>query len=299
MKTSVSKLILLFSIVVFQNYTLLAQNTIIETTSDFGKGIIFADGTTSLNGPSYTYVKLDNLHTVILYDTFFSFTDNPQEGIKDEMLLQIGKKWTKFYSPLLHACDSALQSGGRQIGFRTKILSKANPVFINDCYYTDLASGELTFVCRFATEDFEYKESPLTIDWTIGKEKRMICGYECRNATGRFRGRIYNVWFSESLPSSSGPWKLRGLPGAILFAEDSEGLCRFEAKSVTTAAGSIEKPNYPYIKISRKEYRSMLEQYFKTPGRFISMHMSRTPGIVHTPPAKETPLPGIVLLEKQ
>ena len=299
MRTSPCRLILLFTIVVFQSYALYAQNTMIETISDFGKGIIFADGVTTLNGSGYTYDKLDDLNTEIHYDTFLSFTDDPKEGINSEMLLQIGRIYTKFFSPLLHACDSALHSGGRQIGFRSKVLSKANPVFINDCYYTDFSSGELSFVCRFATEDFEYTETPPDIEWKTDAETRKICGYKCLKATGRFRGRTYEAWYTEDIPASVGPWKLRGLPGAILLAEDTDRLCRFEATSISFGTGVIEKPDYPYIKISRKQYRTMLGQYFKAPGRFCSMHMSRAPGIVITPPAKETPLRGVVLLEKQ
>ena len=299
MRISPYKFILLFLIVVSQSYSLHAQNTMIETFSDFGKGIIFADGVTTLNDPGYTYDKIDDLNIEILYDTFLSFTDDPKEGINNEMLLQIGRRWTKFFSPLLHACDSALQSGGRQIGFRSKVLSKANPVFINDCYYTDLTSGELSFVCRFATEDFEYTEIPPCIEWKTGTETKTICGYKCFKATGRFRGRTYEVWYAEDIPTSVGPWKLRGLPGAILFAEDTDRLCRFEATSVSFDQGVIEKPKYHYFNISRKQYRTMLGQYFKTPGRFCSMHMSRAPGIVITSPAKETPLRGVVLLEKQ
>lgn len=275
-------------------FSLRAQNTIIVTESDFGKAAIFADGARQ----GYSFDKLDDLKTVIRYQTFLSFTDNPEEGLKDEMILQIGRKISKYYSPLLHAADSALQSGGSQVVFRTKLFANANPVFINDCYYTDLTSGELTFVCRFATEDFEYTETPPSIDWRISQERKVICGYDCHKATGSFRGRSYEVWYTEDIPASVGPWKLRGLPGTILLASDSGGLCRFEAVSVTAIPGFIEKPEYPYIKVSRKEYRAMLNQFFKTPGRFRSLHMSRAPGIMITPPAKETPLRDVVILEK-
>ena len=287
------RVLLFLVIAVSSSLSLRAQNTIIVTESELGKATIFADG------QGYSYDKLDDLKTVIRYKTFLSFTDNPEEGLKDEMILQIGRKYSKYYSPLLHAADSAMQSGGRQIGFRSKLFANANPVFINDCYFTDLASGELTFVCRFATEDFAYTETPPSINWRISRDSTVICGYDCRKATGFFRGRTYEVWYTEEIPASAGPWKLRGLPGTILLASDSDGVCRFETTSVTIVSGAIEKAVYPYIKINRKEYRTMLKQYFKTPGRFSSMHLSRAPGIVITPPTKETHLRGIVDLEKE
>lgn len=297
MRTIIKEILLIFA--VSASISLQAQNTMIVTQSDYGKAVIFADGVTTQDGQGYSYDKLDDLKIVIRFKTFLSFSDNPEEGLEEEMILQIGRRCSKYYSPLLHAADSALQSGGRQVAFRNKLFAKANPVFINDCFYTDLISGELTFVCRFATEDFEYTETPPSIDWTIDQEHKMICGYDCQKAVGSFRGRSYEVWFTESIPASSGPWKLRGLPGTILLASDFDGCCRFEAVSVTPASGTIEKTIYPYIKISRKEYWAMLKQYLKTPVRFRSMHMSRAPGIVITPPAKETPLRGVVFLEKE
>lgn len=294
---TIIKVIVLLILVVFANFSLRAQTTMIVTQSDYGKAVIFADGVTTPDGQGYSYEKLDDLRIVIRYKTFLSFSDNQGEGLEDEMILQVGRRYSKYYSPLLHAADSALQSGGRQVAFRNKLFAKANPVFINDCFYTDLVSGELSFVCRFATEDFEYTDIPPSIDWTIDQERRVICGYDCQRAVGSFRGRAYEVWFTEGIPISSGPWKLRGLPGTILLANDSDGCSRFEAVSVTFASGVIEKPVYPYIKISRKEYWAMLKQYLNTPVRFKSMHMSRAPGIVVTPPAKETPLRGVVFLE--
>lgn len=275
-----------------------AQNFMIQTESDFGKSVIFADGMRSLDDPGYTYTKLDEQRLVIRYKTFLSFADNKDEGLRDDMILQVGGRISKYYSPLLHSADSALHTGGQQMTLRNNLFSKANPVFINDCYYTDLSSGTLTFVCRLVTEDYEYTETLSPIDWTISDDTKLVCGHECRKATGRFRERTYEAWFTEDIPSSVGPWKLRGLPGAILFAEDTDGLCRFEAISVTYTPDIIEKTEYPYIKITRKEYATMLKQYFKTPGRFRSMHMSMAPGIKVITAGKETPLRSIVILEK-
>lgn len=274
------------------------QNVMIQTNSDFGLSVIFADGSSSYNGPGYSYQKMDKQIISVLYKTFLAFADNTSEGIEDEMLLQVGKKYSKYYSPLLHAADSALHTGGEQLAFRDRLFSKANPIFINDCYYTDLNSGKVNFVCRFATEDFEYTDNIPLIKWKTTEGSMTICGYVCKKAIGTLRGRDYEVWYTEDIPIAVGPWKLRGLPGAILKASDTEGLCNFEAKAVFRQTGIIEKPQYPYVTISRKDYQSMLKQYFKTPARFRSMHMSRAPGIVIRPPAKETPLRNVIILEK-
>ena len=52
-----------------------AQNFMIQTESDFGKSVIFADGMRSLDDPGYTYPKLDEQRLVIRYKTFLSLSD--------------------------------------------------------------------------------------------------------------------------------------------------------------------------------------------------------------------------------
>ncbi len=70
------------------------------------------------------------------------------------------------------------------------------------------------------------------INWVIEKEIKKILGYSCFKATGDFRGRKYRVWFTEEIPVSLGPWKLDGLPGLILQAEDIERHFSYEAINI-------------------------------------------------------------------
>ncbi len=287
-----------------------AQHTIVTSESAFGKHTLFedsksprktlksADGrTVEIEGePGYSYSIIDECRIQVKYKIFLAYTDTPEKGIEDDMLLQIGTNKTKYYSTLLHSFDSLMQA---QASPDVHILlAHANPVYFHNALYTDMVTGKTNFVCRFATEDFEYTEIPPTIDWTLSEETKDILGYTCTKATGGFRGRTYEAWFTEEIPVSTGPWKLRGLPGTILSAKDSEGLCGFEAVSVKKGEGVIERPEYLYFRISRDKYYSMLKQFFNAPLRFTSMHMSRAPGIVITPPAKETPLRSVVQLER-
>ncbi len=82
------------------------------------------------------------------------------------------------------------------------------------------------------SEAFIVKEDWFTIDWKITNKTKTIGSYIATEAKGSFRGRDYTVWFTYDIPVPFGPWKLHGLPGLILEAEDSEKMMRFYATEI-------------------------------------------------------------------
>ncbi len=70
------------------------------------------------------------------------------------------------------------------------------------------------------------------IHWNITDSTKKIGRFNCTMATTHFRGRKYIVWFTPKIPVPYGPWKLIGLPGLILQAQDSLNNIRFTAKKV-------------------------------------------------------------------
>ncbi|MBA5791902.1 GLPGLI family protein [Flavobacterium sp. xlx-214] len=56
--------------------------------------------------------------------------------------------------------------------------------------------------------------------WKLTQEKKVIDNIECLKATTTFRGMQWEVWYAPSLPYPYGPWKLHGLPGLIIQAND-------------------------------------------------------------------------------
>jgi GLPGLI family protein len=70
--------------------------------------------------------------------------------------------------------------------------------------------------------------------WKITEERKKIAQFECIKAISKpFRGRVYEAWFTPEIPISDGPWKLCGLPGLILEAEDQEKELRFVMEKLT------------------------------------------------------------------
>lgn len=77
------------------------------------------------------------------------------------------------------------------------------------------------------------------IDWQIFEDQKTILNYACQKATGTFRGRNYIVWFTTELPMPTGPWKLNGLPGIILAANDDKNEVSFEAIQIKTLIDGV------------------------------------------------------------
>jgi GLPGLI family protein len=83
--------------------------------------------------------------------------------------------------------------------------------------------------------------------WQITEERKSIGGYECIKAVSQpFRGRMYEAWFAPEIPISNGPWKLGGLPGLILEAEDKKGQVKFIFESLLINPESPLAVHDPY-----------------------------------------------------
>ena len=71
------------------------------------------------------------------------------------------------------------------------------------------------------------------IEWTVLPEIKKIGNYDCQKATGKFGGRTYEAWFTKEIPYQEGPWKLHGLPGLILEANDTGNVISFIFKEIS------------------------------------------------------------------
>ena len=93
---------------------------------------------------------------------------------------------------------------------------------------------------------YEVTEETEMPAWNIVEGHDSVCGYLCQKANGKFRGKTWNVLYTEDIPTAAGPWKLQGLPGLIAYAADDEGIHTFkligiyqEAVPITHSAGSV------------------------------------------------------------
>jgi GLPGLI family protein len=146
----------------------------------------------------------------------------------------------------------AITSGGV-----TSQLAVNKDMAYNNSYFKDITAGRLYFLTlpSITGKMFGVEEPLPAIDWTITADTKEIGGMNCQKATGRFKGRDYEAWFTSQLPYSNGPWKLGGLPGLIVEAYDAKKevvfkMTAFESGGQTTVAMPTD-----IVKTTPKEYK--------------------------------------------
>lgn len=104
------------------------------------------------------------------------------------------------------------------------------------------------------------------IDWLLKDSVKVIEGRFCKLAVGDFRGRQYYAWYDPNVKINFGPWKLHGLPGALIYAEDTTQELYFKAIQITELKGVkseefVRKPALPIV--DRLIFRAKREEVYE------------------------------------
>lgn len=235
----------------------------------------------------------------VTYDyTFCATADSTGAKLNDTYRLQIGEKVNRFFSEYSQRIDSIafnylMSLEQRHLDALTpdwtpSRLSRTLYSWIPDevCplyydVYTFDDSRERIVSSRFQYIEYQYTEPADVLDWEMMPGSRSILGFECNCARTSYRGRTWTVWFTFDMPISSGPWKLGGLPGLILEAEDNLGLFKWTAVGIAqeekvpicefVAGYSTDKRIYVWIpdnkvkKCTRKEMESLWRRFWNAP----------------------------------
>jgi len=119
--------------------------------------------------------------------------------------------------------------------------------------YFDFKTKKIQEV-KYLKEEFVVQDTLNLPNWNILDEIKTINNHQCRKAITTFKGRNYEVWFTFDYPTKFGPWKLNGLPGLIIIAQDEKNEVFFEATEINKTNDSIEKPNTSDKVITTSEY---------------------------------------------
>lgn len=97
------------------------------------------------------------------------------------------------------------------------------------------------------------------ISWSIKAERKKVGRFNAQKAETEYLGRKWTVWFTTDVPVSVGPWKLYGLPGLILEAEDEEQKFKFYLRDLEIPSNAVTASVMNPKELGRK---SMSKQEF-------------------------------------
>ena len=183
-----------------------------------------------------THVEtLDTARLTITYQVTYRKDLENDSRQKDVWTFQLGDHYVKTYSYSLFRADSLSATSLDH----TLISTEERPL---DMVFKHRASSVIREYQRlpfFQRQSLYYEESAPKIMWRISNDSCTVLGYRCRKAEAYFGGRTWSVWFAEEIPISEGPWKLSGLPGAVLRAYDASDSYRIEAETISSSTHPI------------------------------------------------------------
>lgn len=167
---------------------------------------------------------------------------------KDDILtLKIGKTVSAFYSAERKYTDS-LEYRNRDFAMmilENKELWKSVAKLPIEALFKNYPEGKIRVHDRFDMSQWIIDEDIEKPEWTIADSVMNIMGYECILAVSDFRGRRWEAWFCPDIPVQEGPWKLCGLPGLILKAQDTKRHYVYDALTLRTEGiGDVEYFDY-------------------------------------------------------
>lgn len=193
--------------------------------------------------------------TIIKIKYQFNYQIAPEAPVKNSlMILAVGKTNVKFYNSDYYHRDS-------MYSFKLKNMISSYSCEETPCeelFYKMPARTITTFnrIPNGPSAVITYNEPIPKIHWIISdKPPRDILGYSCFSATGIYGGREWTAWFTDDIPISLGPWKLNGLPGIILHAEERTGCYKFECESVSNFSEPINWFKCRYLNVEKLEWR--------------------------------------------
>jgi GLPGLI family protein len=227
---------------------------IITSFRVFGQNIIQGE-------VSYNFVYVNNLK-------------DRQAPTTIPMRLQFSTELSFYKNDYERNFEAQVKEQMKAINFKGNIvITGESNTELDASLFNNLPKKKLIKFRNFSNQSYKIEEQYPSIEWKIDEiESRTIGTYKCRRATGHHRGRIYTAWFTDEVAVPFGPWKLFGLPGLILEAEDDKGEVKFIFKSLQTNVSnnrSIEIPRQA-INTTQSKFDKMVNAIQNSEGPIVA-----------------------------
>ena len=155
-------------------------------------------------------------------------------------MLHVGERYTHYEDYHHFQQDSVYQTLNWEVTYgKSEEVFNTYPSDLRwDCLY-DMQSGRYRVNDAYSFDLYTYEDSTAQFAWTLLPDTVTVCGYVCRKAEATFRGIRWTAWYAPDIPIPDGPWKLNGLPGLIVRADDADGTHHMELVAAQKADGEV------------------------------------------------------------
>lgn len=228
----------------------------------------------------------------VIYKITYKTDSTENKKREKKMLLKLNSKSSEFYSYEFYQKDSAYIENikhGKEA---------YQPVFdSNFSVFKDKSIVSRFYNFTPNPNIYRLDEIKNNLNWKILNEIKIINKYTCQRAQLQYKGRKWNAWFTKEIPLSFGPYVFDGLPGAILYIEDSGKNYAFELISLTNYE-LLNKTAFlntlHSIKISKKQFIKINTDYYNDPYKEM-----RNNGSLIENSSGELGIPNINLITKE
>ncbi len=213
---------------------------------------------------------VDTAQFVAVYDYECRTLNDEAASVTDRMqvVVQVGRTVTKSMPYSAYPVYDDESKPDVAAGFQEALMHMPT-------VWIGLPTGQTTMREFIFPHEYEGYEPTPDITWTLTDDTLTVSGYLCQQAMATFRGLEWHVWYTEEIPSSAGPWRLRSLPGLIVKAESEvHTFClaklRMEASPITAPEQTPEVHRMKYAKLLK--YKNEIygnREYAKNPTYYV------------------------------
>ncbi len=199
-----------------------------------------------------------------IYDVVYKKDSTSNITTKENYILDIGTKETKYYTYDFFVADSLITNN---IPFPKEMKLNTSDIIVhknnnNEFFQYDLLENT---VFQLQTND--------TQKWNLSQEKKNVKNLSLQKAITTWGGRNWTAWFAEEIPFQEGPYKFHGLPGLIVEIYDDKKNYHFEL----VRSEKIKEEENQFIEMSEKlgipitweKYKTAKIKYYESPVNFI------------------------------
>ena len=199
-----------------------------------------------------------------IYDVVYKKDSTSNITTKENYILDIGTKETKYYTYDFFVADSLITNN---IPFPKEMKLNTSDIIAhknnnNEFFQYDLLENT---VLQLQTND--------TQKWNLSQEKKNVKNLSLQKAITTWGGRNWTAWFAEEIPFQEGPYKFHGLPGLIVEIYDDKKNYHFEL----VRSEKIKEEENQFIEMSEKlgipitweKYKTAKIKYYESPVNFI------------------------------